>query len=552
MMKSLRLLRNSSVGLAIIGGFVLCSHAGGLMTQARAAETPAAAKTFEAAAVHAAPGLQCMLVAPGTEASKGIPVATDDDGYARFHAVKGAAEHLSLDCKDASGKASSFAVDLASTETFAPHPLDLAKEKGVDRPALQGDPQSFSQSELIERGYGLRPDRAKNPAAYERWLMAATKSGRMLEAKHPDLHSHGPTSQQAPWWVGSVLTGEADYPVVEAVWNVPQAIPGGDATTTTEVAVWNGLGGFSTGSGLIQDGINLYTTSSAASYGSWREYCCGDPNSNGYGGNFTPNPGDQIYSEAWYCDSKGNADIKGGYGCTYLQDLSTGAVFSCTSATGSPCWSVKALPLCSASPGTAGCMTLGKAAEFIIENQSPQVSGSSTAFTDFAGKLTMAGSAESTKTSQLSQTVGNDPAVHVLTDFTKTTSHIVVTLDAPDKTVFWMEPTQPSFPLYCQGPMKTSSSLEPQTQFKWAKDGAGTAAPGKGECAWADRGPREGEVKSGGVNVIYGFLNQLADLPDGKFAEIGVYRDPNVDNDLVVTQIVGFVAPPFSPKPVLP
>ena len=65
--------------------------------------------------------------------------------------------------------------------------------------------------------------------------------------------------------------------------------------------------------------------------------------------------------------------------------------------------------------------------------------------------------------------------------------------------------------------MKTSSSLEPQTQFKWAKDGAGTAAPGKGECAWADRGPREGEVKADGVNVIYGFLNQLANLPDGKF-----------------------------------
>ena len=82
-------------------------------------------------------------------------------------------------------------------------------------------------------------------------------------------------------------------------------------------------------------------------------------------------------------------------------------------------------------------MTLGKAAEFIIENQSPQVSGSSTAFTDFAGKLTMAGSAESTKTNQLSQTVGNDPAVHVLTDFTKTTSHIVVTLDACREVLGW-------------------------------------------------------------------------------------------------------------------
>jgi hypothetical protein len=115
-----------------------------------------------------------------------------------------------------------------------------------------------------------------------------------------------------------------------------------------------------------------------------------------------------------------------------------------------------------------------------------------------------------------------------------------------------MEPTQPSFPLYCQGPLSTSASLEPQTPFKWAKEGAGAASPGKGECAWADRGPRSIEIKSGGGNVIYGFLNQLANLPDGKFSEIGVYRDPNVDNDMVVTQLVGFVTPPFSPKPVLP
>jgi hypothetical protein len=31
-----------------------------------------------------------------------------------------------------------------------------------------------------------------------------------------------------------------------------------------------------------------------------------------------------------------------------------------------------------------------------------------------------------------------------------------------------------------------------------------------------------------------------------------VYRDPGFGNDLIVTQIVGFVSPPFSPDPVLP
>jgi hypothetical protein len=543
-----------STGLAITGALAL-GYTALFCANARAAgEAPAG--SYSAAAVHAAPDLQCTLYAAGSNVSTGIPVSTDDDGYARFYAVKpvtgGAVQRLTMDCKDAEGKASSYTVDLTSSDTFAPHPLNLESERGVDRPALKGDPQSYSQSQLIQSGYGLRPDKDKDPAAYARWLATATKPGKMLQAKHPDLHSHTVTSTTAPWWVGSAMTGAPEYLSTEATFNVPKAIPGGDQTTTTEIALWNGLGGFGTGSGLIQGGVSLYTTPSAASYGTWREYCCGDPNSNGYGGNFVPEPGQEIYSEEWYCDSSGDVNINGGYGCTYLYNMASGAILNCTSPTGSPCWSVKALPLCSESPRTANCMTLGKAAEFIIENQSPQVSSSSTAFTDFTPKVTMSGSAESSETNTFSQTVSSDSNVSVLTDFTKTTTHIVVALASPDQTIFSIEPTQPSFPLYCQGQLTTSASLEPQTPFKWAKEGAGAAPPGPGECAWADRGPRGIEIKSGGGNVIAGFLNQLANFPAGKYSEIGVYRDPNADNDLVVTQLVGFVTPPFSAKPVLP
>jgi hypothetical protein len=283
-------------------------------------------------------------------------------------------------------------------------------------------------------------------------------------------------------------------------------------------------------------------TPSAAGYGSWREYCCGDPDSNGYGGAFVPNPGDHIYTQEWYCDSKGNLNLNGGYGCTFLEDDTTGSILSCTQAGGSPCWSVKA------SSG----MTLGKAAEFIIENQSPQVSSSSTAFTDFTPTVTMSGSAYTSKTNAYSQTISSDPNVNLLTDFTNTTTHIVVTLGNSDQTYFSMEASQPSYPLYCQGPLKTSTAPTPLTPYKWASEGAGAKAPGPGECAWADRGPRGIEIKSGDSNEIMGYLNQLANLPAGKYMEIGVYRDPNYGNDMMVTKIVGFVTPPFSAKPVLP
>ena len=45
-------------------------------------------KSFEAASVHARAGLACTLHAAGGTASMGIPVSTDDDGFARFQAVR--------------------------------------------------------------------------------------------------------------------------------------------------------------------------------------------------------------------------------------------------------------------------------------------------------------------------------------------------------------------------------------------------------------------------------------------------------------------------------
>jgi hypothetical protein len=117
-----------------------------------------------------------------------------------------------------------------------------------------------------------------------------------------------------------------------------------------------------------------------------------------------------------------------------------------------------------------------------------------------------------------------------------------------------MEATQPSYPLYCQGPLSTTTAQvpTPTTVFKWAATGAGAQPPGPGECAWADRPARGTEVHPGDTGVIFGYLNQVANLPAGEYSEVGVYRDPAFGNDLVVTQIVGLVSPPFSATPVLP
>jgi hypothetical protein len=113
-------------------------------------------------------------------------------------------------------------------------------------------------------------------------------------------------------------------------------------------------------------------------------------------------------------------------------------------------------------------------------------------------------------------------------------------------------PTPPSYPLYCQGPLHTSSAATPLTPFKWANTGAGAANPGAGDCAWGDRGPRGSEFQGDHGNVICGGLGPVANLAAGQYMEVGVYRNAGANNCMTVTQVIGFVQPPFSSSPTLP
>lgn len=406
--------------------------------------TLAAQRHFEPAAVKARPNLRCQLHDIGTSPASGVTVHTDADGYARFHAVKAApgTPPQTLSCVDEAGQAASFAVDLSVADLFVHRPVDIAREPGVDRPALVGDPAQLGQAELLDKGYGLRP-RMDDPN-YAAWLEAARRPGRMLYRKSTDKHIHKVTTRQGgPAWIGSVMTGSASYTSVSATFVVPTAIPGAFGTSGTEASLWPGLGGFGTGSGLIQAGITLQTTATTAAYGTWREYCCGDGDSNGYGGAFVPAPGDKILAQAWYCDANGNANLNGGYGCSYMFDFRSSAVFSCTKPRGTqgstPCWSVAALPLCSASPNAANCMTVGAAAEFILENQSGQLAPATDQFPPFKPTISMTGSATGANGTV---TPATDPSVVLLTDYPHGAPKVGVTLAGATtsfQTVAWSE-----------------------------------------------------------------------------------------------------------------
>ncbi|WP_238295852.1 G1 family glutamic endopeptidase, partial [Caballeronia novacaledonica] len=453
----LRKLR-MTLAYAVLGTFVLIcaptlAGAQALMSPkpSAVAETPTQGgpgvgvqKTFREASVKAGPNLHCKLHERGRDPTTGITVHTDADGFARFQAVQGGqASAQQLSCKTDSGVASNYPVDLDSPQLFVSRPRDLAKEPGIERPALTGDPASYTQAQLSKLGYGLRPDRSAS--IYADWLTAASHPARILTVKRSNENHHSVTPVTGGAWIGSVLAGAAPYDWVMATFVVPKAVPGADGTNLTAASIWPGLGGFNTGSGLIQAGVGIQTTPSTASYSTWREYCCGDGDSNGYAGAFAPSPGDKILAQAWYCDSNGQVDINGGYGCSYVYDFASRAAFSCTSpktgANDPPCWSVKALPTCATNPTAQNCMTLGHNAEFIMENQSPQISQAADQFPKYEPALKMSGYAHSA--SKGAVTLADDPSVVLLKDYPHRPPHVLVSISALGDTLMDEDPVLP-------------------------------------------------------------------------------------------------------------
>jgi hypothetical protein len=321
---------------------------------------------------------------------------------------------------------SHHAVDLAVAKTFESHPLDLKREPGRDRPPLEGDPMSFTQSDLIARGYGLRPNPAAAPAGYAAWLLAASLPARSLEPKRMHHPNAAPNVVQGNGWAGSVLLGAPSYVVVQSFMNVPTVIPGGNGIPFAETVFWNGLGGHGIASGLIQSGFIVTTNTATASISTFHEYCCNDPNGTDTDATGL-NASDTLFVQSWYCDKDGTADIAGAFGCTFVHDLTSGALLDCSSEN-SPCHAALGLVLCSVN-NVPNCMTPGLSAEFIAEQTSDQ-HGSPAAFVDFRPTVIMSGFATSTGglgTARNSiENVDTDPVSFVLTDWTNANTRLDV------------------------------------------------------------------------------------------------------------------------------
>jgi hypothetical protein len=456
---------------------------------------------FEPASVIVPAGNTCVLHPEGNaDPRQSISVAADADGVVRFQAVRPksteSADRLALDCTDSHGNQNTYSIDLRSDETFRPRPFDPVAANLAFRPPLSGDPLSYTQQQLIQAGYGLRPDPAANPDAYQRWLATASvpayrlpsagrtpsafpkarqlASGEETSGTSPQPSVRGPVLEpdattynpsQSGLWTGAILQGSYQknatsaetysYVENEATFVVPTVYPGGLGTGATWMTIWNGL------DNVFQAIVDVQLTATTQTFGIHRQIFPATSSAKSFfnstyashydeeGTRFSPSSGDAIYAQEWYCDAKGNLSLSGGYACSTLFDLTWGLIWECDQANSSDCQSFP-LPSVELANGI-----LGQTAEFVIEGDTDQAPGNCPSpktqcyneWPDFS-PVTMNGDALVVKGSGVSGTgtwvtTNSDPFVTLLTDdvtsipFQRGDGHLTITL--PDGGVKWSE-----------------------------------------------------------------------------------------------------------------
>src|SRR6202049_1159653 len=201
----------------------------GLLVSAAAkpAVNPGRHAQFEPASVAVPADSNCILHPEGNQdPNESIHVNADEDGVVRFLAVRpklpNSVQRLALDCTDANKRTKTYSIDLRSETTFKPRPFDASRTTLVVRPALTGDPRRFMPEELVNAGYGLRPDPTQNPDAYQRWLAVASVAVHKLRSdqtlfwfpisRQRDLNrtadpAESVTKTPSNYWTGAILYG---------------------------------------------------------------------------------------------------------------------------------------------------------------------------------------------------------------------------------------------------------------------------------------------------------------------------------------------------------
>jgi hypothetical protein len=304
--------------------------------------------------------------------------ASDELGQVRLFVDPGNTDgepiNVILDClgQDDSTSLTPIEFDVGDNVALAD---EILTPHGIARPALAGDPMSYTQEQLISAGFPPRPDPSKSTTSYANWLRIASHAATQITNVTPHLHGSRSSActgmeQCNTFWSGDVATTTSygSWELVDAIWDVPSVTgqygSGCPSTVQNSASLWDGLGGWGANS-LIQgvSFLNVVTsrssscaTSHVATYSAHAEYWAG----NGTGqdvqvGSFGTNPGDEIQGEAWSSSSSScyPFSTNGAYGCYYVYDYTNNQYVSTS------------IP----APTAAGSLSFNDvSAEWIMEN----------------------------------------------------------------------------------------------------------------------------------------------------------------------------------------
>ena len=279
-----------------------------------------------AVSVYALPDSLCALHEPGTsDSSHELQLPTDDEGLATFYVTPqndGVFTQV-LDCNDANGSTGSYSVEMQAT-TGAPVST-AATPKGVQRPALTGNPMAPTQDQLHAMGYLSRPDPVKSPDQYAIWLKSVTTPATVLSVKPVSLPNVQFAAKTTFNWSGYAVARQDSRQYLNAIayWYVPNLSAAFLNDQTESDSFWVGVGGYGLPAngmwqGGVQNNVIAFYCGRSCEYGivtsfPWVEFIAAAPTTNGcckgqtWG--YDPPEGDYIGFEVFFGYSNEAAGI---------------------------------------------------------------------------------------------------------------------------------------------------------------------------------------------------------------------------------------------------
>lgn len=219
-------------------------------------------------ALSGLPNASCVVRDEADDSGKGLDVSTSADGTIAFFVkprAAGSVTRLNVACSDGAGAIDSHALELRGVADVPA--LAAPSPKGRIRPALT-NPDALSNDELHAAGYRSRPDPARSPAQYQRWLESVSRPAVDLSESVTFASMKGRASPKntGNWagyqqWSDYLCFGGSCHQldnmlVVTGTWSVPYVYaPNGDWGNKYDASVWVGLGdGTSAGGSMWQAG----------------------------------------------------------------------------------------------------------------------------------------------------------------------------------------------------------------------------------------------------------------------------------------------------------